>query len=259
MSAKLAPFQMKFAKTAEDIKAAQRLRYRVFVEELGSDGDMVDHDAALERDAFDPYYKHLMLIDPARSEDPLEQCVAVYRLLSGEDADKVGRFYTEDEYDLTALKSSGKRLLELGRSCVAREYRGGTALYHMWNGLGKYAIDEGIDVLFGVASFHGTDVEKLAAPLSLLHHRHLAPPELRARAVEGHFQNMDLVPDANIERAPTMRCVPPLIKAYLRMGGTVGEGAYVDHAFNTVDVCLILDMAKISPRQREMYSKGNVK
>lgn len=256
MSAQEPRFQLRFAQDAADLRAAQRLRYRVFVEELGSDGPMVDHAAQLEADRFDPDYDHLMLIDVTRSDDPLEQCVAVYRLLTGEKAEKLGRFYSEDEYDLTPLKTSGKRLLELGRSCVAKEYRGGTALFHMWTGLAKFVIEEGFDILFGTASFFDADVARHAESLSLLHHRHLAPKELRARAVAAHFQTMDIVPEDQIDRKRAMLAIPPLIKAYLRMGGTVGEGAYVDLAFDTVDVLLILDVAEISPRQREMYTKG---
>lgn len=252
-------FELRFAQSDADIRAAQRLRYRVFVEELGSDGEMVDHVAELECDTYDPHYEHLMLIDRARSPDPLEQCVGVYRLLTGEKAAQLGRFYTEDEYDLTALKASGLRLLELGRSCVATEYRGGTALYQMWSGLAKYVLDEGFDVLFGVASFHGTEIEKLAAPLSLLHHRHIAREGLRPRAVEPHFQRMDLCAEAEIDRAEAMRAIPALIKAYLRMGGTVGEGAYIDRAFNTVDVCLVLETSEISARQRDIYTRGHDK
>ncbi|WP_417261413.1 GNAT family N-acetyltransferase [Celeribacter sp.] len=256
MSAEAQPFQLKFAETEADLRAAQRLRYRVFVEELGSDGEMVDHEAKLEADRFDPDYQHLMLMHPTRSDDPLEQCVGVYRLLTGEKAADLGHFYSEGEYDLTALKASGKRLLELGRSCVAREYRGGVALFQMWAGLAKYVIEEGYDVLFGTASFFGADVAQHAEALSLLHSRHLAPEALRARAQEAHFQSMDLVPEDQIDRKRAMLAIPPLIKAYLRMGGTVGEGAFLDRAFNTVDVLLILDVDQISERQRAMYTKG---
>jgi L-ornithine Nalpha-acyltransferase len=252
-------FELRFATSVQDMRAAQRLRYRVFVEELGSSGDLVDHVAQLEADKFDPAYDHLMLIDKARSSDPLEQCVGVYRLLTGEKAEEIGGFYTESEYDLSVLKASGKRLLELGRSCVAAEYRGGTALYHMWAGLAKYVFEGGFDVLFGVASFHGTDICKLAEPLSLLHHRHLAPENLRVRAIEDQFQNMDLIAEDAIDRRAAMLSVPALIKAYLRLGGTVGEGAFVDHAFNTIDVCLILDIAQVSPRQKEMYTRERIR
>ncbi|WP_460273550.1 L-ornithine N(alpha)-acyltransferase [Celeribacter sp. ULVN23_4] len=255
MNVATSQYQLRFAETAADLRAAQRLRYRVFVEELGSDGAMVDHEAQLEADQFDPDYDHLMLLDPTRSEDPLEQCVGVYRLLSGEKAAKLGRFYSEGEYDLTALKTSGKRLLELGRSCVAKEYRGGMALFEMWAGLAKYVIEEGYDVLFGTASFFGADVAQHAEALSLLHHRHLAPDLLRARALPEHYQSMDLIEEDQIDRKRAMLGIPPLIKAYLRLGGTVGEGAFVDTAFNTVDVLLILDTDMISPRQRAMYTK----
>ncbi|AJE47029.1 GNAT family N-acetyltransferase [Celeribacter indicus] len=255
MSLEQPRFRLKFAETEAELRAAQRLRYRVFVEELGSDGEMVDHAAQLEADRFDPAYRHLMLVDPARSADPLDTCVAVYRLLSQDKAEALGGFYSEGEYDLTPLKRSGKRLLELGRSCVAKDYRGGPALFQMWAGLARYVIEERYDVLFGTASFFGADVARHAEALSLLHHRHLAPEALRARALPQHFQRMDLVPEAEIDRRRAMLAIPPLIKAYLRLGGTVGEGAYVDRAFNTVDVLLILDTAQISPRQRALYTQ----
>lgn len=255
MTAKAPRFHLKFAASDADLRAAQRLRYRVFVEEMGSDGAMVDHAGQFEIDQFDPACRHLMLMDATRSDDPLEQCVAVYRLMSDRQATEIGGFYSEGEYDLAPLKASGKRLLELGRSCVAREYRGGAALFQMWAGLAKFVIEEGYDVLFGTASFFGTDLAPHAEALSLLHANHLAPAPLRARAHEVQFQRMDLVPEDQIDRRRAMLSVPPLIKAYLRLGGTVGEGAFVDHAFNTVDVLLILDVAGIPARQRAIYIK----
>jgi putative hemolysin len=141
--------------------------------------------------------------------------------------------------------------MELGRSCVHPDYRGGTAMFHLWTALADYVAAHGIEILFGVASFHGTDPQALAAPLSLLHHRHLAPPELRVRARA--FQPMDLMPEAAIDRRRAMLEVPALIKAYLRLGGVVGEGAFVDHAFNTTDVCLVMDTARLNARQAALY------
>jgi putative hemolysin len=221
MTTDLPRFRVELARDAADIEAAQRLRYTVFVEELGGDGPLVDHAARLERDRFDPVFDHLILRDSARGD----AVVGVYRLLREEGAARAGQFYSEDEYDLAPLRASGRRLLELGRSCVAQPYRGGEALYHLWQGLGRYVEDHAIEVLFGVASFHGTDVKALAQPLSLLHHRHLAPPALRVRARAGHFQPMNLIPEEALDRAAAMRAVPALIKAYLRLGGCVGEGA----------------------------------
>jgi len=248
-------FTLRLARDDGDLRAAQRLRYTVFVEELGADGPFVDHDARLERDAFDPDYDHLLLIDLNRDPATLDHVIGVYRLLRSDVADRVGRFYSEDEYNLDVLKNSGRRLLELGRSCVHRDYRGGKAMYVLWGGLADYVAQHDIQILFGVASFHGTDPQSLAAPLSLLHHRHMAPPDLRVTARDGHYQSMNLMPEAEIDRFGAMRATPALIKAYLRLGGFVGDGAFVDRAFNTVDVCLVMDTQRMNDRLRSLYAK----
>ena len=242
-------FTVKIAETEAELRAAQALRYEVFVRELGGGGEMVDHDLGLERDRFDPFFDHMIVIDNRSGA-----VVGVYRLLRDDQARAAGQFYSEDEYDLGVLKASGRRLLELGRSCLHADYRGGTAMFHLWTGLAAYVAEHGIEVLFGVASFHGTDVQALAQPLSMLHHNHLAPPELRVRAQPAHFQSMDLVPADRLDRRRAMLEVPALIKAYLRLGGFVGEGAFVDRAFNTTDVCLILDTARMNARQRRIYT-----
>jgi putative hemolysin len=247
-------FRVALARSERDLLGAQRLRYEVFVAELGGGGPMVDHAARLERDRFDPYFDHLVLIDDARAAEGRDHVVGVYRLLRAEQAEAAGQFYSEDEYDLAPLRASGRRLLELGRSCVHPDYRGGVALFELWKGLADYVLTHEIELLFGVASFHGTDVQALAQPLSLLHHRHLAPPDLRVRSRA--FQRMDLVPEAALDRRAAMLAVPALIKAYLRLGGFVGEGAFVDHAFNTTDVCLVMDTARMNARQTSLYTGG---
>jgi len=245
-------FRVKLATTEAERLAAQALRYRVFVKELHGDGPLVDHDLGLERDEFDPFCDHLLLLDDNRGGE----VAGVYRLLRDDQAEQAGRFYSENEYDLSMLKTSGRRLLELGRSCLDAPYRGGVAMFHIWQGLAQYVADHEIELLFGVASFHGTDLSKLAQPLSLLHHNHLAPLSLRTRALPEQFQRMDIIPEAALDRRAAMLQVPSLIKAYLRLGGFVGEGAYVDHAFNTTDVCLIMDTEKLSAKQKMIYSKG---
>lgn len=240
-------FSVKIAETEGELRAAQALRYDVFVRELGGGGEMVDHEAGLERDRFDPFFDHMLVTDEAKG-----MVVGVYRLLRDDQAERAGQFYSEDEYDLSVLKVSGRRLLELGRSCLHPDYRGGMAMFHLWSGLADYVERHGIEVLFGVASFHGTDPQELANPLAMLHHNHLAPPELRVRSKM--FQAMDLVSVDELDRKRAMVEIPALIKAYLRLGGFVGEGAFIDHAFNTTDVCLILDTARMNERQRRIYS-----
>ncbi len=247
-------FVLKLAETPEDILAAQRLRYDVFVEELGSDGEGVDHDARLEKDEFDPFFDHLLLLDEVRPAD--DQVVGVYRLLRQEQAEKIGRFYTESEYDLSVLKASGRRLLELGRSCLHRDYRGGMAMHHIWNGLGAYVLEHEIEILFGVASFHGTDVDALAQQLSYLHHNHLAPEDMRVTVLPENGVDMDILAKEDIDRRAAMLTTPALIKAYLRVGGYVGQGAFIDRSFNTVDVCLLMDTKRMTDKARARYTQG---
>jgi L-ornithine Nalpha-acyltransferase len=236
-----------------DLVAAQRLRYRVFVEELGADGPLVDHEAGLERDEFDAFVDHLCLVDTRRDPASQDHVVGVYRLLRGDKARQIGRFYCDREYDLAPLHASGRPLLELGRSCVDPAHRGGTGMFLMWNALADYVLDHGIEILFGVASFHGTDVSQLAPSLSWLHHRHLAPPHLRPRARDEGFQRMDLIAPDRLDRREAMAGMPALIKAYLRLGGVVGEGAFIDRAFNTTDVFLMMDTAAMSVKHRQFY------
>lgn len=241
-------FTVKMVETPQELHAAQRLRYGVFIEELGGDGPMVDHTARLEQDRFDPHCDHMIVLCTKTA-----QVVGAYRLLRAEGAEAAGGYYSEAEYDLERLKSSGRRLLELGRSCLHRDFRGGTVMHHLWSGLGRYVADHGIEVLFGVASFQGTDPSSLAGPLSLLHHRHMAPEALRVRAREEGI-SMDMIAQDKLDRRAAMIAIPSLIKAYLRLGGCVGEGAFVDHSFNTTDVCLVMDTRKMTPRHARIYT-----
>ncbi|MDK8872929.1 GNAT family N-acyltransferase [Paracoccus sp. SSJ] len=246
-------FATRLATDEVDLLAAQRLRYRVFVEELGGDGLLVDHQGRFERDEFDPVVDHLVLVDNRRSRDDLDHVVGVYRLLPGERAEAFGRFYCDSEYGLAPLRASGRSLLELGRSCVDPAYRGGSGMFLMWNALADYVLARGIEILFGVASFHGTDVQALAQPLSWLHHHHLAPAAIRPRARPDGFRRMDLIPAEQLDRRAAMTGMPALIKAYLRLGGMVGEGAWLDRAFNTTDVFLMVDTKAMSEKHRKFY------
>ncbi|MBN8631999.1 MAG: GNAT family N-acetyltransferase [Rhodobacterales bacterium] len=253
MSAEDPPYAVRLATTPADLIAAQRLRYQVFVAELGGDGPLVDHAAGLERDAFDPHFDHLLLVD--RRIDPATEThvIGAYRVLPSDRRAAAGRFYSETEFDLSPLLASGRRLLELGRSCVHADHRGGTAMFHLWNGLAEYVLEREIEVLFGAASFHGTDSAALAQPLSYLHHHHLAPPAMRVRALPPHRQEANLIAKEALDRRAAMAATPALIKAYLRLGGFVGDGAWVDRDFNTTDVCLVMDTVQMSARHREFY------
>jgi putative hemolysin len=249
-------YRVKLADTEAEREGAQRLRYRVFVEEMGAHATPEEHAARREWDDFDPYFDHLVLVslDPA-IEDPLDRVVGVYRLMR-DSAARAGRgFYGAGEYDLGPIAASGRASVELGRSCVAPGHRGGPAMHLLWNGLASYVLERQIELLFGVASFHGTDPEPLAEALTFLHHEHLAPPDLRVRARPEHYLDMNRMPFEAVDPARAVQAIPPLIKAYLRLGGFVGDGAFVDRAFNTIDVCVVMDTARMTERYLQFYQR----
>ena len=127
-------------------------------------------------------------------------------------------------------------------------------MFLLWNALADYVLELEIEILFGVASFHGMDIQTLAPSLSWLHHHHLAPADLRPVARVDGFQRMDLIPIDRLDRREAIVGMPALIKAYLRLGGQVGEGAWLDRDFNTTDVFLLMDTAAMSERHRDFYT-----
>lgn len=229
----------------EDVDAALRLRHRIFCDERGAEPNRA---TGLEEDDYDRDCDHLIVIDHARPGGPV---VGTYRLLREDVATQIGGFYSAGEYDLSpllALSLSGgqsTQLLELGRSCVDQPYRTNATITLLWRAIASYLEAYRIGFMFGCASFHGTDPAAHADELAYLQRFHLAPPELRVRALPQH--RVEMAP-AGAVTDMTGRGLPPLIKAYLRVGAKVGDGAFVDRAFNTVDVFMIMPVERIVGR-----------
>jgi L-ornithine Nalpha-acyltransferase len=255
MEIDLSRYRVKLAETEVERAGAHRLRYRVFVEEMGAQASPEQRALRQEWDDFDPYFDHLVLID-RRVEDPLDRVVGAYRLMRDAAARAGIGYYGASEYDLGPIEATGRPAVELGRSCVATEHRGGPAMHLLWNALADYVLERGIEIMFGVASFRGTDPDPIAEALSYLHHAHLAPEDVRVRARPEHLLRMDRLPPDAVDPKQALQVIPSLIKAYLRLGGFIGEGAYVDHDFNTIDVCLIMDTTRMVDRYRRFYVRG---
>lgn len=225
-----------------DVDRALALRHRVFCEERGAASATAA--SGLEEDGYDRHCDHLIVVDHALPNAPV---VGTYRLLRQDVAAAIGGFYSAGEYDLTPLlaharMTGGAGLLELGRSCVDLRYRTNAAISLLWRGLASYVEAYRIGFMFGCASFHGIDPVEHADGLAYLHRFHLAPTELRVRALPEHHVEMmgESIADG--------RTLPPLIKAYLRVGAKVGDGAFVDRDFNTVDVFMIMPVERIVGR-----------
>jgi putative hemolysin len=247
--------EVRLAESAAEIDAAQALRYRVFYDEMKAKPSPEMAARRRDFDDFDRYCDHLLVIDHKRGLGA-DGVVGTYRLIRREVAQKLGRFYSAAEYDIDVLTRMPGEILELGRSCVDRAFRTRPAMQLLWRGIAAYVFHYDISVMFGCASLPGTDVKALARPLSYLHHHHLAPPELRPRAVASRFVGMDLMPPSEINTRAALNELPPLIKGYLRLGGFVGEGAVIDEQFNTTDVCVVVKTELVTDKYFKHYERN---
>ncbi len=245
---------VRLAQNSEEVEAAQHLRYKVFYEEHKAIPS--DEMARIRRDfdSYDAIADHLIVIDESIT-DPQHRIVGTYRLLRREEADKHGQFYTGSEYNLTPLLTSGNTLLELGRSCVLAEYRTRPVMQILWQWLAHYMMDYNIDLMFGCASFNSTNLEDIAMPLAYLYHYHQAPSDLCPRAVDDLYIDMNTCPKEKIDPKTVFKMLPPLIKGYIRLGAKIGNGAVLDHQFNTTDVCIVLQTHLLSDRYLKHYSR----
>jgi len=246
--------QVRLAQSPAEIDAAQALRYRVFYEEMGAVPSPAMARVRRDFDDFDEDCDHLLVIDHGRGAGA-ETVVGTYRLIRRAAAARRGGFYSASEYDLGAITAHAGEILELGRSCVDAAARNRPTMQLLWRGIAAYVFHYDVALMFGCASLPGTDVDALAQPLSYLHACHLAPLELRVRAVPGRRVEMQrLDPSAiDLRRAPAL--LPPLIKGYLRLGGFVGDGAVVDRQFNTTDVCIVVKTDLITDKYYRHYER----
>ena len=247
--------EVRLASNSEEIDASQALRYRVFYDEMGAVPSKEMLGFKRDFDDFDMTCDHLLVIDNSRT-GIYDSVVGTYRLSRRENAARAGGFYTAQEYDISAILARHGELLELGRSCVAEGYRNGHTMTLLWRGIAAYVFNYDVAWMFGCASLKGVNLEKLALPLSYLHHHHMAPAEIRPRAVEELHVSMDLIPEAEIEKRLARAVLPPLIKGYLRVGCFVGDGAVIDRQFQTTDVCVIIKTDRVSEKYRQHYENS---
>ena len=250
--------EVRLAETDMEVEAAQRLRYRVFYEEMSAIPSPEMRHMGRDFDHFDDVCDHLLVVDrSAIDDDGQPTVVGTYRLMRDVDAERAGGFYTASEYDIAPLLGGmprGSQLLELGRSCVLKEYRSRPgAMQLLWRGVMVYLARFSIDAMFGCASFASTDPASLALPLSYLYHFHLSPPEIRVRANPSLYVDMNLMSKEAIDPKEALRTLPPLLKGYVRAGATIGDGAVVDRQFGTTDVFIFFPVSKIDDRYRSKF------
>lgn len=253
---KIGSLEARLATSLEEIEAAQALRYQVFSEEMGAH---LSQKAILSKRDFDPYDEycdHLLVIDTSLMGPALHQIVGTYRLLRQDQAEKHDGFYSQNEYDVSALieRHQGKSFLELGRSCVLPQYRTRRSIELLWQGIWTYAQKNHIDVMFGCASFSGTIPAAHAQAMSFLHHFSKADNDWNVQALPNLGRQLDLMPVEAVSARQALLSMPPLIKGYLRLGAMVSSEAVVDQSFNTTDILIILPVSKINMRYISYYA-----
>jgi putative hemolysin len=247
---------VRLAVTEDEIDAVQALRYRVFYGEMGAKADDATVAAARDRDAFDEVADHLLVVDHDLGEGP-DSVVGTYRLIRQSAAAKLGRFYSESEYDISPLTSSAAQLLELGRSCTDAAYRNRSVMQLLWRGIAAYVFHYGIDLMFGCASLAGTDPEALAPELTYLAAHHLAPAAIRPRALPDLYVEMNRRDPGGLDAKAALMSLPPLIKGYLRLGGFVGDGAVIDWQFNTTDIAVVVQTDLVTEKYYRHYERDS--
>ncbi|MEJ2479605.1 MAG: GNAT family N-acyltransferase [Acidihalobacter sp.] len=221
------------ATTQQQVRESQRLRYRVFAEEMGAHVHtaLPGHEA----DAYDRYCHHLLVRNRRSGE-----VVASARILTDTQSRLCGGFYSESEFDFSAVLARPGRVIEIGRTCVAPDCRNGAAIGVLWSALARFMIIHRVDYMIGCASISLRDGEGRARAIAEhVRTRHFAPEALRT-----HPHN-PLGATAAGDLAVTM---PPLLRAYLRLGAWVCGAPCLDREFNVADLPILLDVDRVDPR-----------
>ena len=208
-----------------------------------------------DADRFDALCDHLLVVrrSPCNSHpDPVTvsdgTLVGTYRLLRQEVAETGPGFYTAEEFDIASLvdRHRSLRFLELGRSCVRAGYRTRPVVELLWQGIWNYVRGHRLDVMIGCASFEGTDPDAHAVALGFLARHCAAEDAWRVSAHRHRHVAMDRLRGSEVDSRQAMKALPPLIKGYLRLGASIGDGAVIDFQFNTTDVLIVLPVSAIN-------------
>jgi putative hemolysin len=229
------------ARTGAEVEEAQRIRFKVFAEEMGA--KLPSAESGLDIDRFDKYCDHLLVRDHAN-----DKVVGTYRILPPEQAVNAGGYYSETEFDLSRLVHLRDRMMEVGRSCVHPDYRDGATITQLWSGLADYIGKNGHEYMIGCASISMGDGGHYAASVyNKVHKLHAAPAEYRVfphcrLPLESLNQNLDVI-------------VPPLIKGYLRLGAYIaGEPAW-DPDFNCADLFILMPVSRMNARYAKHFMR----
>ncbi len=255
MAIKVREFEVRLTRTKEERRQVRQLRYSVFVEEEGAYASEEQKNLREEYDSYDRFAEYLAVFHQGK-------VVGTYRIINREAAEKMGGFYTESEFDISKIKKTNANIAEMSRACVDPAYRENALVMRLlWVGLGEYIVRHKIAIVFGVASWPGTNPAMSAQAISYLYYNHLSPSRLRAtveptklaQGVNPKLTRMNILPEVFVDPALARREMTPLVKGYLRINATFGRGVFIDKPFNSYDVFVMLQTKNMDALYRKHF------
>ena len=245
-------YSIKLAETKSELKQAQALRYSVFYKEKKAKPTFTKKIIKLDYDKIDKYADHLIVLDKKNTKNKI---VGTYRLIRGDVAKLFGGYYSSSEFNLINITNNykDKHILELGRSCVHQDYRNGSIMNLLWKAIAEYVKLYDIKILMGCASFSGIEPTKYSDELSYLRQNFCLPEHLSVESLDKNIYPVYKLKENNSNQLRIFAKLPPLLKGYLRIGGKVSHNFYVDHNFNTIDLCVVVNTSDIDKKYRKKY------
>ena len=245
-------YSIKLAETKSELKQAQALRYSVFYKEKKAKPTFAKKIIKLDYDKIDKYADHLIVLDKKNTKNKI---VGTYRLIRGDVAKLFGGYYSSSEFNLINITNNykDKHILELGRSCVHQDYRNGSIMNLLWKAIAEYVKLYDIKILLGCASFSGIEPTKYSDELSYLRQNFCLPEHLLVESFDKNIYPVYKLKENNSNQLRIFAKLPPLLKGYLRIGGKVSHNFYVDHNFNTIDLCVVVNTSDIDEKYRKKY------
>ncbi|WP_426453759.1 GNAT family N-acetyltransferase [Paenibacillus sp. S-38] len=244
-----AALTVRLAQGEQEIEQAHRLRYSVFVEE--EKNMKLRSEQGLETDDYDDYCDHLVVVD-----EEAQRVVGTYRLLPGRRASGGIGFYSESEFDLSAFTVDRLHTLELGRSCIHPDYRGGRTIGLLWEGIADYITRHELQYLIGCASVHLRTIEETNLICTMLKRRGILTDRFGVRPLETHRIDGLRSVETDLEEKEIFRMLPPLMKGYQWLGAEIGGDPAYDSIFGTVDFFIVLQKDRVTRRYRKHFLKG---
>ena len=248
-------YDVRLAECPEDVRAAQRLRYRVFRQDRAAQGEAPAETGdvdPIDCDAYDSQCDH-MLIEERRTG----RLVCCFRLLPLENGQEFERLYSAQYYELSSLNAFPGKIVEMGRFCIDPDHRNGDVLRMAWAAMTRYVDERGFELLCGCSSFEGNDAEIYADAFALLKEKHLAPTRWLPRPKAPNvFRFAKLLKLKRPDMVKAMRGMPPLLRGYLSLGGWVSDHAVIDRDLNTLHVFTGLEVKRVPKRKVQLLRQA---